>query len=290
MEYLFSKIKEVYNDENKYKIYKKIFQLMREENKFFAFIAISKALYYKPNEKDDLFQAAYNSENNYSSLFFYTRLLQIDKSNQSGLNNIGVAYDNADLKINSIDSYKHAVKLGNTLSISNIASKYLKEGFYEEAKHILNEGLSKENIHENVYRDLSNLENKRHEEEKTKEKLLNSYGKYIAFINENAESFFTRREDKDFIGSYQSSEGAKLIIEEKLNNFEILYILNDDTYRAMSSINYLGLELKLKMKTEIFWMNEEKECTLILNNDETISLFLIDKDQMTKKIIFIKNK
>jgi hypothetical protein len=288
MEYLFAKVKEVNINENKYEIYKKIFDLMKEENKFFAFIAISKALYYKPNQKDDLFEAGYNSENKYCSLFFYTRLLQIDSSNQNGLNNIGVAYNNLNLKINGVNSYKQAVKFGNTLSMSNIAIKYIEEGFYEEAKNILNEGLNKEDIHENIYRDLSTLEIKKNEEEKTKEKLFNSYEKYIAFINENAEFFFTRRADKIFIGSYQSANGEQLTIKEKENKFEIICILNNDTYKAISNIDYLGSELKLTKETSYSFSNNTKECTLIINDNTTISLFLIDEDRTTQKFSFEK--
>ncbi|MFA7319165.1 MAG: hypothetical protein WC022_01020 [Parcubacteria group bacterium] len=171
----------VQDDESKVRIYEALADIYDKEkdyeNKAFA---IDKAVELKPNDSALLFKAGYSyAEGKYDeiALLHYKNAKSINPKDDSVQNNIGVQYDNLQMPIKSIESYKEAEKLGNTLASANLAYRLLNIGFVSEAKELLNSARGKENVHQNVNEALSEIPKKIEKEsdiekEKIREALL----------------------------------------------------------------------------------------------------------------------
>lgn len=86
-------------------------------------------------------------------------------------NNLAVAQDGLELPGKSISSYKKSELLGGTLASSNLAFRYIKSGFFEDAEIVCKKALDKKEFDKRVAKALANIESKR-ESEETKEKEL----------------------------------------------------------------------------------------------------------------------
>lgn len=153
-----------YNTFQLSKLYKELAILAKDEGKNNHFISFAeKALVYSPSDSDLRFRLAYNSNNiGKNDLAFYHYKIHCEE-NPSGaaFNNIGILYDSFDMPGKSVVSYKTAIKSYNeTLSVSNLANKYIKEGFYDDAKEILLKAKEQEDHHENVDSSLLNINTK----------------------------------------------------------------------------------------------------------------------------------
>lgn len=83
------------------------------------------------------------------SLFHY---LKIPESQRSGAtwNNVGVEHDRVGLPAKSVEAYRAAGGLGETIAMSNLAQRFMSAGFLGEAEKILADPLKMDNFHENV--------------------------------------------------------------------------------------------------------------------------------------------
>ncbi|MBI2358551.1 MAG: hypothetical protein HYV04_06535 [Deltaproteobacteria bacterium] len=80
-------------------------------------------------------------------------------------NNLGVQFDRFDLAGKSVEAYRTAENLGETLAMSNLARKLLKAGFLKEAQEICNRALQVENYDKNVGYTIQNIKGAPEEED-----------------------------------------------------------------------------------------------------------------------------
>lgn len=194
---LMSALKEDKNLENQFNYYEKLADFYRQDNDMYLYTyMLEKALEIKPNHKETLFSIAHayygDLELNDVSAIYYERLLQLDNTNSSALNNIGVTYNSLGLKTKSTENYKKAIALNNTLASANLAHVYIGAGLVEEAKMLLKDAHTKENVHPNVHEASSALDKQRKTEEELESKAL-AEGEKVHQFYQNA---LTRKLEK----------------------------------------------------------------------------------------------
>jgi tetratricopeptide (TPR) repeat protein len=112
-----------------------------------------------PSDANARFSLAYkHSElgNNDLALFHYTRI-SLEARTPIAWNNLGAAFGNAGLHANAITAFRRAEQMGETLAMSNIASKLMAAGFLPEAEKLCEEALTKDNYNTNVVTTLASL-------------------------------------------------------------------------------------------------------------------------------------
>lgn len=127
------------NDKNKIKILKVLIEIYKNHgNDEFYLATLERYLDLNPDDIDKRFSIAHKYSEllkHNLSLYHYKKIPY--RTRNSGVwNNIGVAYANLKLSAKSIESYRSAEKLSNTLAMSNIAHKYIESGFLAEAEEI----------------------------------------------------------------------------------------------------------------------------------------------------------
>jgi tetratricopeptide (TPR) repeat protein len=136
-------------------------------NKTLSIYSKDKSLEFDPNNRTELFNAAYAaSKAKIDEISFsnYLRLIKIDRDNPSALNNLGVRAQDAGLKIIAVENYRSAASHGHTLAMANQGYLFLSAGFIEEAEKIANDALKLEDPHENVYSLITTINQKKKEE------------------------------------------------------------------------------------------------------------------------------
>jgi len=280
IDYLIGILKFIDSHEGKYRIFKQMYTKLLESNKELAFIALNKALYYRLNDKDDLFNVAYCSDDPSISLYYYKRELEIDPKNQFALNNLGVAYHNKSLLISSIETYEKAISQGNTLASSNLAIKYLDNGFYSDAKRILEEALKQDDIHENVHLYMSKLNEKKQSETKREKALIAATEILTLYYQRNALSFFEESDPLKIVGKYQINICNILNISIKDDeswNLRLKY--NNDDYVGSISSRKKGFKVTLSKDTEYSILREEKKVILSFSEIGKCEVLVIESDE-----------
>jgi hypothetical protein len=168
----------------------------KTDNKLLESVAYQKALELSPNNTYLLFDSAYNYSETKEDLkdlglLLYKKLLGFNSKDPNALNNIGVAYKNLGLEINSVEHYKTAFELKNSLAASNIAYQLIHLGFVKEAQEYLDKAEEFENPHENVFKATSSIKSKIKEEKELEEKILKKANKKYRFFNHFGNAIFT---------------------------------------------------------------------------------------------------
>ncbi len=117
---------------------------------FLGLSALEKAISLRPTDPELRFKAGYESKQSTISLMHYSIALKFDSKNASTLNNMGVSCSSLGLKMKAVEFYDQSLQLGESLAAANIADKYIKAGFYENAKRVLESTNGFSEIHKNV--------------------------------------------------------------------------------------------------------------------------------------------
>jgi Tfp pilus assembly protein PilF len=159
----------------------------KEGEKLLKAVMLEKSLEFEPNDISVLFETAYSyneADINDLSLLHYKNLLTFSPDNPNGLNNIGVLYNLLEMPIRSVENYKKSWKNGNTLAAANLSSKYLQEGFSDEAKQLLAQAQKEDFVHQNIASAILDCSRKEEKENEIERKLLeNSYQTQEFFRN-----------------------------------------------------------------------------------------------------------
>jgi tetratricopeptide (TPR) repeat protein len=138
-----------------------------------AFLFYEAALREDPNDPKFRFDVAYKYGDKGASAFalaHYRRLLAANPTDDTYLNNAGVAAERLKLPIRAADYYGKAGDAGSTLAMSNLASKYLEAGFIEAAREQLDRAQEETAVNDRVYTTLAALaESQSSEDTKLKE-------------------------------------------------------------------------------------------------------------------------
>lgn len=80
----------------------------------------------------------------------YGNALKLDGSQAGSLNNLAIKLADSDFPILAVDHYREAANLGHSLAMANLAGRYLKVGFADDAESQLSEASKNENPAEKV--------------------------------------------------------------------------------------------------------------------------------------------
>ena len=143
-------------------------------NKSLAIYCKDKSLEFDPNNRNELFNAAYSASDediDEISISNYLKLIRIDGDNPTALNNLGVRAQEAGLKIKAVDQYKKSSERNNTLAMANQGYLLLDAGFTDEAEKIAKEALAKGDPHKNIHSLLAEINERREKQDKNWEEL-----------------------------------------------------------------------------------------------------------------------
>lgn len=185
-----------------------------------------KALEYTPTDSDIRFSLAYRYSNIDEQAFalYHYKILCDHHGNGGNWNNIGACYNELKMNYKSVSSYIRAKdEYSETLAIANLAYKYIKEGFLEQAEAILNSARKKENYHSNVDSAISNINMVKKEEDKLETEVLSKVDENKKFRCKFAQAY-TLPSNVNIRGEWKSKHGNIQIAIEKdklIGSFEI---------------------------------------------------------------------
>ncbi len=108
------------------------------------------------------------------ALFHYLKIPELDRS-AVAWNNLGVSLDELSMPGKSVDAYRKAEELDQTLAMSNLGNKFLSAGFINEAQAECDKAMTIENYHPNVATLIASVKNlPQEEDDKQKKKLEDS--------------------------------------------------------------------------------------------------------------------
>lgn len=189
--------------------------LDRDEDHALALYRASELSGADTGTRFDAAWALSQADSNFSALttHLYSQILRFKPDHAAARNNFGWEMDKADLPILAVRNYRKADELGHTLSMSNLAYKYIRAGFAEEAEELLNRASSQRKPHSNVSEATARLASDRKEQAEAQEALQEEGRKLGVFFNNYTEAALAPTPD-DLNGS-QWSWGANTIIELK---------------------------------------------------------------------------
>ena len=120
-----------------------------------------------PTDVDIRFSVAYDhSQYDRIELALY-HYLQIPKEERVAAtwNNIGAAFDSLNMPAMSVCAYRKAIEDESTLSMSNLALKYLSAGFIEEANLLCTQATQLQDFHENIGNTITSIKSSPQDED-----------------------------------------------------------------------------------------------------------------------------
>lgn len=253
-------------------------------DKLLESVAYQKALELSPNNTYLLFDTAYNyseTEQDLKDLGFllYKKLLRFNSKDQNALNNIGVAYKNLGLEIKSIEQYKKAFELKNSLAASNLAYQLIHLGFVKEAEEYLNKAEDFENPHENVFKATSSIKSKITEEKELEEKILKKANKKYRFFNHFGNAVFTSRIIKIQSSNKWYLNEKPAIVSQNNDKIEISWEIGEEKHSITGVIkNNSIIATYKKPKKNIYSFSEQNKYTF---RDIKLFGYLISSQEIT---------
>jgi tetratricopeptide (TPR) repeat protein len=142
----------------------------------FGFSAMERLLEREPDNHSRRFELAYaysEASMNDMALLHYSRI-PYGARDDMAWNNLGVAYGNARLPVKSVDAFKKAKNMGNTLAMANLANRLIEAGFLDEARAICSEAATVPEHHKNVDSAMARVKGVQDAELDTEKKIMSS--------------------------------------------------------------------------------------------------------------------
>lgn len=215
-------------------------KVMEDDELFTAFA--EKALALNPSNNSLRFSLAYkysNMDKDGLALYHYNILAE-NNPDSSNFNNLGVAYASLGMPAKAVKSYIRASELGATISRTNLAQKFLNEGFLDLANEQLKEAVKSENYEkDNVGRALSRIDSIHEKEDRKEKDTLNSVTEERTFKQSYAEAYSTKFSVTDLLNGGWDSKHGKIEIYLKSGN--ILYGKTEETIEEENWLLVLAL-------------------------------------------------
>ncbi len=190
-----------------------------EKNKDVLFGLTERLLQLHPDDVESRFSLAYKysqADQNELSLFHY---LKIPYPNRAAgtWNNLGVQFDHCDLPSKSVDAYRTAEGLGETLAMSNLAQKLINAGFLKEADEICNRAIKIKDYHKNVGQAISRIKAIPDEEQNKGKQVLDKAKPLSEFFRDYGRAA-AQNEMTNETGRWRGPD-CELLITIKVNTF-----------------------------------------------------------------------
>lgn len=162
-----------------------------------------------PGDTDTRFSVAYkySMRGDYDAALFHYLNIPSQERTAMAWNNLGVAFDHFDLKSKSVDAYRTSKAMGETLAMSNLAWKFMQEGFLAEAQKECEAGLAIKDFHENVGHAFAKLKSLPSEEDKSQERLLGKTKPKSDFFRQFGQAV-ARNGPEELAQSWQGPDGT----------------------------------------------------------------------------------
>ena len=278
-------IQELSNTEGLFTLYSFLAELFKKmDDKKMRAIALEKALEFQPNNPTARFNAAYSygeGEFKHLTLYHYKTLIGFSPKHPAGLNNLGVAYKELQLPIQSIKYFKKSWKQKETLAAANLAYQYLYAGFTEEAQNIIAAAKIETNIHPNIGSALSAISKNEETETKTEQKIIENALEQQRFLLSFAKNYFSKvSTEVDVTGNWVTDEK---ISEFTQTNSLIVGTWGDGENRRKFSGNLKNLGVVLKF--EKWGYDIKKMSRAFVDDDEGYAYFSSDLQTLHVMII-----
>ena len=231
------------------------------ENHEFRAIALEKALEIEPNNPDLRFYAAYSygqKEYHSLSLYHYKTLLQFKPDYANALNNMGVEYRWLQMPISSVNYYKKAIELGETIAMGNLAHNYLNGGFEEEASQTVDKAKQSENPHPNVGRAMSAISEAKEAESQRENKEVSIAGEQQRYILDFANAYFNEKSDCPiFSGSWRAFDDMEIEITQKNGKIEGYWTSDKIKFKITGTVVNRGATVSI-YKEQYVWSSPNK--------------------------------
>lgn len=252
------------NFDNRY-LFKSVALLAHENEDWNTFFNYAECyLKREPKDANVRFKLAYaySNQNKNNLSFYHYKILNNTSKSGTYYNNIAVLYDKLGLNTKSVDAYKKAIELNETLSISNLVNLYINGGFIEEAKELLSkiDELKQRGvyIHPNIGNAESRLSNTKTNDNEKEDAIFNDAQKENNFMTEYAEKFCALR-DIDYSrlsGAWKTHEGEYAF--EFKENFECVFKIKQKSSTEYSEFGIKGKITNLSFKADI----KTRECNI----------------------------
>lgn len=236
-------------------------------------IALEKALEFAPEDSGLRFDAAFSQNNDLSMLSFfnYHLILEFTKDHVGALNNIGVECNSLGLPIKSIDFFKKAKDCGNSLAASNLAFKLIAIGFAEEAKDILSNAQIEKDVHENVYKAITQLsENKTKESQKWND-IITQATQIQNFLWQYAEACYEKDCPENISGYWLSNENDTFSLDHSDKVIHASWTNQKGQYKLQGTITRgcaLFVKYSLPSNSLLDMNSFNNECIGIVNGSD----------------------
>ena len=215
-------------------------------------IALQKVLEFVPENTSILFSAAYSQSKaklRCLCVLNYRTLLGFQPTDYSGLNNLGVECDTLDLPIKSVSYYKRAVERGNTLAMSNLAYRYMKQGFETEAQQLLDRARKEDKPHQNVGQAMSTLADKKEEEAQAWDTITTEGVKQKQFFWAYADAYFLPSDRmRPFVGQWTSPTGKVFTVSQEGDRLSGEWETEQEGEKFEGTVHHLAATIKYQRK------------------------------------------
>lgn len=195
-------------------------------------------IHLHPEDTSSRFSLAYKySEVGYHdvSLLHYLKIPHQERG-AATWNNLGVEFDHFEFQSKSVKAYRKAEELGETLAMSNLAQKFIKAGFLEEAERICNNAVKIEDYHKNIGYAISRIKDVPEEEEKKEKETVAKGAPLSEFYREYGRA--ASKDDVPNITGTWDSERCPLKLEIKDGK-----LVAEGTYERETLANIFALGL-----------------------------------------------
>ena len=256
-------------------------------NKKISIYCKDKALEFDTNNKDKLFETAYEASNesiDEISVLNYISLLRIDEDNSTARNNLGVCAQEAGLKIKAVENYQSSTQLENTLAMANQGYLLLEAGFINEAKELADNAIQAGEPHENIYSLQTSISEKRKEQNKKWVELVDKAKERQKLIRNYTEQYYLGESD-DLAGTWYLNNGSE--IEFKLSEERVLasWCESINSIGSVSKVSY-DIEVEGQVSGSTFIGRYRK----VKQQGQQETLFTLTSNQDFKCIGFVSEK
>ena len=222
---------------------------MAEDPELRAF-ALEKALESRPNDTSLQFSAAHSygqKDLDVLALLHYNTLLTFSPDNPGALNNISIQYENLQMPMRSVEFYKKAIELGETLAASNLAYRLMNAGFKGEAAEILDKAKEQKNLHANVGSAIAAISDKEQAETDSEESYLTAAREQQRFLLSFAEAYFRPKPDcPTFAGVWRFPDGTDLTMTQEPDQIEAKWVRDETEYKLTGHTSNRAARIKTR--------------------------------------------
>lgn len=190
-----------------------------ENDKDVLFSLTERLLQLHPDDVESRFSLAYKysqADENELSLFHYLKIPYQQRA-AGTWNNLGVQFDHCDLAGKSVEAYRKAEGLGETLAMSNLAQKLIKAGFLKEADEICNRAIKMTDYHKNIGQAISRIKAIPDDEQNKEKQVLDKARPVSEFYRDYGRAA-AQNQMAEYVGRWRGRD-CELLITIKENTF-----------------------------------------------------------------------